>query len=303
MGRAPRASVRVELERLLARTMWLRGEVSSSLHPRAMSAYVLGTNQQELDRLGFQHEVWGGVTRAFLDRIGIARGARCLDLGCGPGFVVEELRRRVGDSGSVVALDESQLWIDHLSREIAARKLTNVELVRSRIQDAELEPESLDVIFSRWVFSFLPQPASIVKKLARALKPGGVFAIEDYNHEGISIFPESEGLRAVVRATRAMYTQSGGDPWVAGRARRIFREAGLETLSITPNVMCGAPDSPVFRWAGRFFPHFSEAMVKKNLMTGEERELFLREWSERDRDPEAMFFSPFIVDAAARKMK
>ena len=266
-----------------------------------MGSYVLGTNQQELERLGFQHEVWGGVTRAFLDRIGVARGARCLDLGCGPGFVVEDLRARVGPTGSVVALDESQLWIDHMTQVLRERKIDNVELVRTRIQDAELEPGSFDVIFSRWVFSFLPEPAAVVKKLARALKPGGVFAIEDYNHEGISIFPESKGFDAVVRATRAMYAQVGGDAWIAGRARKLFREAGLEVMSITPNVMCGGSESLAFRWAGRFFPHFSEAMVAKGLLTREERELFLREWAERERDPDALFFSPFVVDAAARR--
>jgi ubiquinone/menaquinone biosynthesis C-methylase UbiE len=266
-----------------------------------MSTYILGTNQQELDRLGFQHKVWGGVTRAFLDRIGVSRGQRCLDLGCGPGFVVEDLLARVGPEGTVVALDESKLWVDYLTSRMRERGIDNVEIVQSRIQEVELEPASLDLVFARWVFSFLPDPAAIVKKLARALKPGGVFAIEDYNHEGISVFPESEGFKAVVRATRAMYVQSGGDPWIAGSMRRIFREARLETVEIRPNVMCGGPDSPVFRWAGRFFPHFSEAMVKKSLMTAGEREVFLREWGERERDPDAIFFSPFIVDAWARK--
>src|SRR5436853_3655529 len=93
-------------------TLWSRNAPRSSLAP-IMSAYVLGTNQDELDRLGFQHEVWGGVTRAFLDRIGVARGWRCLDLGCGPGFVVDDLRQRVGEEGAVVALDESPLWLEY----------------------------------------------------------------------------------------------------------------------------------------------------------------------------------------------
>jgi SAM-dependent methyltransferase len=266
-----------------------------------MSAYVLGTNQRELDRLRFQHDVWGGVTRAFLVRIGVARGWRCLDLGCGPGFVVRNLLDLVGATGSVTALDESPLWIDYLESEVKERELANVRLVQTRIQEAELEPSSYDLVFARWVFSFIPEPAAVMKRIARALKPGGIFAIEDYNHEGVSIFPESEGLKAVVRATRALYRSVGGDAWIAGRAPSLFRAAGLETLAITPNVQCGGPSSPAFRWAGLFFPHFSQAMVDKGLMTAAERELFLREWSERERDPDALFFSPFVVDAAARK--
>jgi len=37
------------------------------------------------------------------------------------------------------------------------------------------------------------------------------------------------------------------------------------------------------------------------LDNAEERRRFLAEWTERERDPEAMFFSPIVVDAAARK--
>jgi hypothetical protein len=57
----------------------------------------------------------------------------------------------------------------------------------------------------------------------------------------------------------------------------------------------------VFRWAGLFFPHFSEAMERGGLLGGEERGRFLEEWKEREGNPDAMFFSPIVVDAAARK--
>jgi hypothetical protein len=65
--------------------------------------------------------------------------------------------------------------------------------------------------------------------------------------------------------------------------------------------MSGGPDSPAFRWAGRFFPHFSAKMRALGLLSTEEHELFLAEWAERERDPDALFFSPYVVDALARK--
>lgn len=266
-----------------------------------MTQYPLGTNAQELARLEFQHEVWGGVTRALLDRVSIPRGARCLDLGAGPGFVTLELAERVGRDGSVVALDESPLWMEYLGAELERRQIANVERMCTRLQEAKLAPASFDVIFARWVWSFIAEPGELMRSIARALKPGGSFVMQDYNHEGVSLFPESEGFRAIVRATRALYRESGGDAFVAARAPRLFREAGLDVVSITPNVLVGGPDSGVFRWAGLFFPHFSEKMVAKGLLSADERAQFLSEWNARESDPASLFFSPIVVDAWAKR--
>ena len=228
--------------------------------------YPLGTSDLELERLAFQHEVWGARTRAFLDRMKVGAGMRVLDLGCGPGFVALELAERVGLGGTVLAVDESERWIAHVEGEVARRNTANVRVRRSRVEELTLEPASLDVVFARWVFSFLGDPEGVARTLARSLRPGGVLLIQDYNHEGISVFPKSRGFDAVVRATRAMYAGSGGDVWIAGRAARVFAAAGLEMEALDANVMCGGPSSPAFQWADRFFPHFAGVMAEKGIL-------------------------------------
>src|SRR6185295_7975405 len=135
----------------------------------------------------------------------------------------------------VVALDEAKHWTEWLALKAKERGLANVRTVTARIQEADLPASSFDVIFSRWVFSFLSDPSAVATMLARSLKPGGLLAIEDYNHEGVSIFPESDGFRAVVRATRALYKTSGGDQFVMGKIPAIFAAAGLETVEVHPN--------------------------------------------------------------------
>jgi len=266
-----------------------------------MSDYPLGTDPLELERLRFQHEVWGPVTSAFFDRLGVKPGMRVLDLGCGPGFVSLDLAQRVGPTGSVVALDEAKHWTEWLALKAKERGFANVKTITARIQDADLPAASFDLVFSRWVFSFLSDPSAVTKTLVRSLKPGGLLAIEDYNHEGVSLFPESEGFRAVVRATRALYKTSGGDQFVMGRIPAIFAAAGLETVEIHPNVMCGGPESGVFRWGDVFFPRFSAVYEQKGLMTADERKAFLADWEARKQNPHALFYSPMVVDAAGRK--
>jgi len=266
-----------------------------------MSQYPLGTDPLELERLGFQHGIWRPVTTAFFERLGVRPGMRVLDLGCGPGFVSLELAERVGATGEVVALDEARHWTEWLALQAKERGLANVRTVCARIQQADLQEQSFDLVFSRWVFSFLRDPGAVATLVARFLVPGGVLAIEDYNHEGVSVFPESEGFRAVVRATRALYKTSGGDQFVMGRIPAIFAAAGLETVEIRPNVICGGPESGAFRWADSFFPRFSAVYEQKGLMSPAERALFLREWEARKQDPHAIFYSPMVVDAVGRK--
>jgi SAM-dependent methyltransferase len=272
-----------------------------------MSTYVLETGDRELARLTFQHEVWGPVTERFLDRLGLRPGSRILDLGCGPGLVLESLARRAGPTGSVVALDESPKWIERLERLGDRGELPSVpgsariRCVRARLEELPFPPGSFDLIFARWVLSFPPGIDRVVRRLAELLSPGGVLAVEDYQHEGIALFPESEGLRAAVRATRAWYASRGGDAFVAARLPGWMRAAGLEIIDQTPHVLCGGPDSPAFRWAGAFFPHYSAALEEQGLLSTAERARFLAEWAAAEANPDAMFFSPMVVDLAARR--
>ena len=265
------------------------------------SDYFLGTSDHEFARLTLQQEVWGGVTDAFLDRLGLGPGACCLDAGCGPGLVTELLRERVGPTGHVRALDESPRWVEHLAARARAEGWTEVEPRRGRLQDVALEGGSLDLVWLRWVLSFLPDPGALVARLARALAPGGVLAVMDYNHEGVSLFPESEGFRAAIRATRALYARGGGDVWVGARLPALFRAAGLETFTLEPALLCGGPGSPAFRWADAFFPYHVDGMLEQGLLSAAERELFEAEWTARRADPDSLFFSPIVVCAAARQ--
>lgn len=260
--------------------------------------YVLGTNRTELERLEFQHSVWRDLTNDALRRAGIAPGQRVLDLGCGPGFVAREIASILGPTGSLVALDEAPVWHDVLRTVDFA---CPTELIESKIEDADLGEAEFDIIFSRWVFSFLGDLDAPAAKVFRALRSGGRLVVQDYNHEGISLFPPSAGFDAAVRATRAFYAGSGGDAWVQGTLPGALRRAGFGNITLQPNVRCGGPDSPVFQWADVFFPIFSKTYVERGLMTAEERDSFLADWDERKRDPDALFYSPMIVDIVAER--
>jgi len=152
------------------------------------SEYLLGSSDTEILRMRFQHDVWKGPTDAFLDRIGVKNGWRCLDVGAGPGFTTADLRQRVGADGSVTAVEPSPLFGEHLMATIGKNGWTNVKVVRSTVEEADLKSESYDLVFARWVLNFVPEREAFLAKLAQLTKKNGISA---------STMPRRQAVKAV----------------------------------------------------------------------------------------------------------
>ncbi len=263
--------------------------------------YLLGVNNQELERLRFQHSVWGPVTQRFLERLKVAPGWKCLDVGSGPGFVTMDLREMVGERGEVTALEPSDFYRQWLAGEAKRRGWRNVRMLEGKAEDAELPADRYDLIFSRWVMSFVPDPKRFLARLLGALRPGGVIALEDYYYEGLSLYPRGGPFDRMADVVREYYRRGGGNPYVTGDLPGIFRERGLRLLEFSPVCLSGGPASGVMEWGHRFFTLHMPEMVDRGIVTREEGDAIIADWHAHRRNPDALFFSPLVVDVAAQR--
>ena len=76
--------------------------------------YVLGTHDEEIERLGLQHNVWRPRAMAAWQRGGFTVGQTLIDVGCGPGYATLDLAELVGAHGRIVAVDRSRRFLDTL---------------------------------------------------------------------------------------------------------------------------------------------------------------------------------------------
>jgi SAM-dependent methyltransferase len=263
--------------------------------------YLLGANQLEFDRLRFQHGVWREYTEAFFDRLGVGRGWNCLDVGSGPGFVTFDLRDRVGESGSVTALEPSSLFLDWFAAQVKERGWNNVQTIKGRVEEANLPRGSYDLIFVRWVIAFVDRPEAFLDRLLPLLTPGGVIAIQDYYYEGLSLFPRGGAFDGMADVVRAYYASVGGDPYITGKIPGWLRNRGLALLDYHPHSHAGGPESPIMEWGHRFFSAHIQHMVDKGLVTQAKGDAMLADWLEHRKNPDALYFSPIVVDVAGKK--
>ena len=263
--------------------------------------YLLGDSAREIDRLRFQHSVWGPVTHRLFDRLNVGPGWRCLDVGAGPGLVSMDLRERVGDSGEITALEPSETFRAWLAGEVARRGWANLAIVSGNSYEADLPRDHFDLIFVRWVIGFVPNPEPFLQPLLAALKPGGVIALQDYVHEGCGLFPEGGAWDSFPEKMRRWWRSGGGDPYVAARLPGVMRHLGLEVIDYTPTSLTGGPGSRVMEWMERFLVAQLPVMVGRGIATQEEADTILADWRAHQAQAETVFFSPFVVDIAGRK--
>jgi ubiquinone/menaquinone biosynthesis C-methylase UbiE len=248
--------------------------------------YVLGTDRAELERLGLQHQLWLAQAVAAWERAGFRRGQRVLDVGCGPGFATVDLAQRVGPRGKVVAVDISQRFLTHLEERASARGLTNVRTVQGSVERMEVGESGFDGAYARWVLCFVRRPAAVLQQVARRLKRGGVFVIQDYFHyENLVIAPECEAFRRVFRAVHQSWRARGGDPDIGCRLPGLLRRAGFEVREMIPLVRLARPGSSLWDWPDTFFDIYLPSLVKMSFITSAHERAFRREWAKRSRSP------------------
>src|SRR5437868_55766 len=142
--------------------------------------YLLGTNDEELMRLGLQHRVWRSVVLACWKKAGITTGKRVLDVGAGPGYAAVDLAKIVGPAGEVVALERSGKFVAAAKAACGQPQLHNVHVHQLDLIEDEFPKGEFDFSWCRWVLCFVSDPGLLMRKIARSLRKGGVAIFHEY---------------------------------------------------------------------------------------------------------------------------
>ena len=273
-------------------------------HPATPEEYVLGTGDAESSRLGLQHRLWSAAAHSLWERAAIRPGQTVLDVGCGPGHATIDLAEIVGHTGRVIAVDESPLFLKHLNDRVVGQHLRNVDRILGDAQqlDALLPTQAatIDLAYCRWVLCFVPDPEALVRGVARLLKPGGRFAIQDYfNYESMSLAPRREPFSRVIRAVGKSFRDRGGDPDIVARLPALCRKHGLEVTHLAVNQRLARPGSSIWAWPETFFATYVPRLVEMNYITTEDRKAFEAAWSEASDDPDSFMQLPPVFDVLA----
>jgi SAM-dependent methyltransferase len=273
--------------------------VQSRNSPRQFD-YILGDSTQEARRLECQAGLWDPVTSRLLDRIGLDAGWRVLEIGPGRGSVHAELRRRV--NGPVDAVERSASFAEAVMIAARADGLGIGRIWQTDLLTAPLPTETYDLIFARWVFCFLPDLATHVKKLATTLRSGGLFVVQDYAHrESFALFPRPVEWLDFLEADRAFFATQGGDISVAGQLPGVFEDAGLVLTSAHATRLSGPPGSLVWEWLLGYFESVRDRLATIPPLDEDKTRRLHDAWRLAATTAHAEISAPTMMDLVARK--
>lgn len=265
--------------------------------------YILGTDPTELERLGFQHRVWSGDAAALWEKGKVQRGMQVLDLGAGPGFATFDLAEIVGPSGGITAIDISQNYVDYGNHQAASRGYGQVKFLQRSAHDLQLEPEQFDVIYCRWVLSWVNEVPSIIAEISKLLKPGGVFLVQEYAQWGtFRIIPEIPAVRTMIEACRESWRIMPSEIDIAPQLPEMFQKSGLSIEHKSMIEKVASPSELVWQWPATFLHIYSEKLIEMNLLTQKQRQDFIEAWPNLEAHPAAMIVTPLMMEFAARKV-
>jgi ubiquinone/menaquinone biosynthesis C-methylase UbiE len=213
--------------------------------PAPSGHYPIERRAGEIARLGMQAAAIEFDAGVMLDRIGVAPGWCCLDLGCGPGAVVELLSRRAGPTGRVVGLDADPVFLEHARTRARDLGLANVELVEGDAYRTGLPRGSFDLVHVRFVASTVGKPDDLIAEANALARPGGIVALQEPDTHTLKCYPPHPAWDRLAQVLEQAFVCVGNDVRLAQRLYRLARHAGLEDVQYRPFLVGFRPGEPM----------------------------------------------------------
>lgn len=193
---------------------------------------------REQDRLRVLARVTDPVTRATLERIGIAPGWHCCDVGSGAGTVAAWMVEQVGATGRVLSVDVDTRF-----------QAPSAGVLEVRTLDVTSEPvgaDEFDVVHARGVLQHIAQREAVLDAMIAAAKPGGWVVVTDVDWIQFDEQEVPEPFATLSNTLRVLSaSQHGYDGSWGRRLPAAFTARGLEAVDVRGDTwtMRGGTDS------------------------------------------------------------
>lgn len=230
---------------------------STTLQPTALNPNKALWEKGDFTRLA---ETMRQSGEALVAKLGITKGQKVLDLGCGDGTTAIPAAKRGAD---VFGVDIARNLVEAGNRRIREEGLTNCRIQEGDATNLqELQDENFDLVVSVFGAMFAPRPFDVAKEMVRVTKPGGKIVMGNW-------IPGDPTLVAQILKISSAYTPPPPEGFISpmlwgveSHVTERFEAAGIpkENISFSRETFTfEAPFSPA-EFVGRFKNYYGPTM-------------------------------------------
>jgi SAM-dependent methyltransferase len=265
--------------------------------------YVLGTNDQEIVRLGVQHRVWRSRVLECWREAGITAGSRVLDVGAGPGYATADLAEIVGPSGQVIGVERSGRFIEAARQRCRTRGLVNVSFRECDLMTGEIDAPNMDASWCRWVAAFVNDPGRLVAILAKAIRTGGAAIFHEYiDYRSFRLAPRRPAFEYFVEQVIEAWRESGGEPDIAAELPGLLSRGGFKVQGLTPIPLLARPNDYNWQWPASFVDSGVDRLVELGRIDARRAEEIRGEFLAAQADPNTVLITPMVLEIVAARV-
>ncbi|MBV8461938.1 MAG: methyltransferase domain-containing protein [Acidimicrobiales bacterium] len=228
-------------------------------------------------------------TLRIVDRIGIAPGAACLEVGAGSGTISRALAERVGAAGRVLSVDKDLRFHQEMPANVEVR---GIDLISE-----ELPVGEFDFVHARAVLQHIPERDEVFVRLAAALRPGGHLLIEDSDMRAFAEQPLPEPFGSVHRLLARGTVTPWRDPNFGSRLVDAFSRAELVDIGLDGSSGLMRPNHP----SGEWWLLALDRMIPRVVESGGLPEDQAAECRTQMRHPDLVMLGPLMVSVWGRR--
>ena len=218
-----------------------------------------------------------------LATLALKAGEKVFDIGCGVGFLTNEMALLVGKSGKVIGFDKNPEMISHAKQR--CEDLQQAEFYEGDAAQLPAEDHTFDAVSCTQVLLYVEDVQKVLTEMRRILKPGGRLVIVETDWRGVVLNSTDDALTSKIFSAWDSAVPSPNLPVHLGP---LLKKHGFSNIQVEAVPILNTEYSPS-NFSHGMMEWITKNAVKQGVFNETQRKGFLTDLEERERSGSYFF--------------